>query len=221
MSVILRRSLYAKVPIMPAIWLGGCLGHAQPAAAPEQSVVARDTTGLPGIAAEQFVERDTTLRAAVARYLVGHYADYYRVRIDDQPLPPSLDGTAVRSDGATKGDGVEAKVVNLQSVGLRLAPLEHCSSALSSSDWTVEPGCPKDKYVLVVFGKPRPGPPERQSLSLIKTPIGLTPNSWSIRVVTSEVGPGGWAILSSDYVFEKRSDSSWGFVGKVLMMTVE
>ena len=101
-----RHFLYATVPII-LVCLGGCVGHPQPEAVPSQPVVTRlagDTTELPGIAAEQFVARDTTLRAAVARYLIDWYSGYSRVRIDDQVLPPSLDAKASRTDGATTWD---------------------------------------------------------------------------------------------------------------------
>ena len=214
MQVILRHSLHATVPIIGAICLGGCLGRPQPAPAPRQPAVALlDTVGLPGVAAEQFVTRDTSLREAVARYLIGYYAGYRRVRIDEQPLPTNLEAKAVKSDRS------EAPVA-LQTFGLRLARLEHCSPALSSVDSTMQRGCPKEKYVLVAFGSPRQGPPEVQPKDPSKA-IGLTPNSWSIRVVTSEIGPGGWAVLSGDYVFEKRYNGTWLFLGSNLVAWVE
>src|SRR5262245_55825851 len=92
MPGIMRRSLCATVPIISAVWLGGCLGRPQPATRPPGSAQL-DTSGLPGVAAEQFVASDTTMRAAVVRSVIDHRPGQ-PVRVDEQPLPPNLDAGA-------------------------------------------------------------------------------------------------------------------------------
>jgi hypothetical protein len=125
------------------------------------------------------------------------------VRVDEQPLPPRLDAKGAIP---VADDPVLARVLDLQSVALRLA----CRSELDSE-------CPKKFYVLLVFGRARPGPPE----SVRDRPAGLTPNSWSIRVVESQAVPGnGFGVVSSDYTYDKQSDGSWKFLGVSFVMAI-
>src|SRR5262245_9207693 len=127
--------------IVSAVCLSGCLGRPEPAPRPPAGA-QQDTSGLPGVAAEQFVASDTTIRAAVVRSLIDHHAAQ-PVRIDEQLLPPNLDA---KEPMPVADDPVLARVLDLQSAALRLA----CKSEVDSE-------CPRKHYVLIVQSQAVPG----------------------------------------------------------------
>lgn len=182
-------------------------------------VVMAPSDSLPGVSALEFAAHDTTLLAAVARTIVDTFARFSPVRVDSQPLPLSLEARTVRANAHSTGRGdVDSLMADLHTVALRAAHMHGCSSGFAVSGADDDPaassGCPKHEYRLVIFGVPRPGPPEGQSLNPNRPRLGLGPDAWAVRVVESDIGPHGYSIQAGDYVYEKRP-TGWVYLGWV------
>jgi hypothetical protein len=175
----------------------------------------QDTVGLPGIAAEDFIARDTTLLRVVAQTIVDTFGRASPVRVDPQQLPQTLDAKNAHPGSVGAELNQQDQLANLSTAGLRLARLGDCGSAFANmADSTTSEHCPHREYLLVVFGAPRPGSPEGQPRNPAMPRIGLNPGAGSVRVVKSDVGPHGFSIALSDYVFERRG-TRWVYVGTV------
>ena len=196
-----------------------CTRRPQPIVQPQP---AEDTTGLPGVSAERFAYHDSTLLGVVALTIRNMFIGVsppriIPVRIDPRRLPQSLDWPAT-ARGSLDDEERATRLDELHAAAVRLVPGLQCALALSPSG--SRESCPREEFELVVLGVPRQGPPERQRRSLGAQPIGLTPASWTVRVVQTGIGPHGYAIQSIDYVFEKRG-MTWVYVGSVGLAFVE
>jgi hypothetical protein len=157
---------------------------------------------------------DTGIVAIVARIV----SDSTRlpVVVDTQPLPPEME--VPRRD-----DPLLEMVGDIVGVALRsenTSVRKACSGTLMPSLNEGKKGCPKTAHMLIVVGTLANRGPHCNSPKACDWMDQKHDKYWTVRVLKSYLGPGGFNVEMCDYVFEKRGDELT-FVKPVGLLIIE
>lgn len=160
-----------------------------------------------------YAPRDTSLEAAVLRTIADSVVA--PVRLNPKRLPRSLDaeGIPTTADMSANPDSGVARVRDLLEV---VAP-EGDSQRLAALCDKTGPPCPRERSVTVILGAARLGGPEMPKYA---KPLEVKPTYWTVRVVSTDLGPRGGFTEVVDYVFE-QTPTGWVFVRRVGLFIID
>jgi hypothetical protein len=153
-----------------------------------------------------------------------------QIRVDPNPLPPTLDATqaAISPTASGRDQARTEEAANMVSVALR-GESEDIRTACSGP--TVPPadpgkpdphrGCPKTAETIVVMGRPRIVSGPCRKSRVVVSPSASAQACGTIRAVVAHVSPFGVTAASFDCIFERQQENDWRLVGRELLDMVE